>query len=86
MSHPMLSDRVCHPMEMMASHARRHLIVCAAQGLCGHAMPHINRVCVLSNGADNMPRLTSSCRVCFLREMITFHTKYSPTVLVVQWE
>ena len=51
-------DRVCCPKAMLACHARRRSIVCAAQTSCLHATPDVVRPFVLPKGDDGMPRPT----------------------------
>ena len=72
---PMSTDCVFCPRAMMACHVLRHSIVCDAQGPCEHSTPDIVRSCVLSNVDENMPRLTSSNRVCFRRLMMVYHAR-----------
>ena len=82
--HTISSHHLCCPKAIMASHAEHHSTMCATQGTCGHATPDILLSCVMSKGDDNMLRPTSSNRVFFPRDMITSHTRYSPTMYIVQ--
>ena len=42
------------------------------------------QMCMLSRGDDRMPCPTSSDRVCFLRSIMSYHTRYHTTVYAAQ--
>ena len=63
----MSSDSVCYPRVMMTCNARRHLIVCAAQGQLCHTILNLIRPFRFFKGDDSMP-CASSPTVCIVKE------------------
>ena len=84
MSCPTSYDRVYFSWVIMLCHTRRHPIVCAAQGPYGHTTRNIVRLCVLSKGDNNIPRRTSSDRLCSPRVIMACHARRRPTVCAIQ--
>ena len=84
MPHPMSSDCVCFPREMMACNARCRLTMCASYGLYSHATLDIIQPCVIPKGNNGMSSPTSSRHLCYPMPMRSCHAQHHQTMCAIQ--